>query len=685
MGCIHSTQHVHPDSKLPPTDEEASLTNDDVRWVTKLTAFEAKLKYTQEGSLTDDADDLHLQFRGLLDDAVGRIYMEKYFEEQELDSLFSCWKDTLYFAGLTESVNIKSQLEKIVNLYIQPDSKVHGLCLTADSNSEVAAAISAVEQPETPSPKSLVWLQRICFESLFDQGYLPFRSTERYQRMLEKINKKINVAGPEDFEYAGVIGEGAFGVVVQCRKKTTHLSYAMKIQLKEDVVKQSQTVERMEFEKRAFASLKHPYIVELSYAFQTRTLVMLVMTLGTYKDLAVVIKTEGVLSVERARFYAAELTSALSYMHDMGLLYRDLKPCNILLQATGHIALVDFGSVTDLEGSTLQQDTADPPIFMKEYKRENALSTGEENSHSNSQSHSFGRHRAGAVPTSGLTYAPGGNTYLNDDERSCGGYTVLAPSKLSSDQDCAQHEKAEKLLGESDNAPNHDDYGLLMRAQSVIGTPGFMAPEIAVMMAQDNCERAGYTKAVDWWSLGCTVYKLITGKQPFRTENADDVMDDYLDGTMLKEYFAASKYAVLFEDVDYSLMINEPDAKAFIADLLIVNEIQRLGYGPKGSSDIKAHAFFASIDWNLLGKAKIPPPYVPPEAMNTTHTKMFNSLADCVNEVGKPSWMKPRKVGHIQRFFRTWNYASAAATVAEHDHVMSIMSDVEGTLSNSVL
>jgi serine/threonine protein kinase len=330
--------------------------------------------------------------------------------------------------------------------------------------------------------------------------------------------------------------------------------------------------------------------------------------------------------------------------------------------------------VTDLYGRTLHPATGEAPIFMREYGRRNPLSNAPPES-------------PAPLPASGITYA-GQNTFLDSVDE--GKYLVKTDSVLtmpmgdSSPQFSKQTScfadipetcfEDETVVDESDKHP--------CRARSVIGTVGFMAPEIAVMLAQDDCEHAGYTKAVDWWSLGCTMYKLITGKHPF-TVDADPNMDDALEGTLLQQYNAATKYAVLFEDVDYSHpeIAGNPEAKSFMSKLLTVDEAQRLGYGPKGSAEIKAHPFFSTIDWALLEKAKLTPPYFPPLPEQDPMTAVYGSLAECVHEVGKPNWMKPRKSDHLQRYFSTWNYTSAAAIVAEFDYMKSIMPDAADELS----
>lgn len=114
---------------------------------------------------------------------------------------------------------------------------------------------------------------------------------------------------------------------------------------------------RADFEKQAFASCQHPFIVNLDYAFQTDSLAIMVLGLATAGDLQKALNRapEERLDEARVQFYVAEMVLALSYLHQMGLMYRDLKPNNVLLNEDGHIQLVDLGGVADESGATLGQ------------------------------------------------------------------------------------------------------------------------------------------------------------------------------------------------------------------------------------------------------------------------------------------------------------------------------------------
>lgn len=96
---------------------------------------------------------------------------------------------------------------------------------------------------------------------------------------------KYNRVRVDDFEYFSKLGEGGFGFVVHCRKKSTQKHYAMKIQTKVGLLECfSDDMSRVDFEKQAFASCEHPFIVNLDYAFQTDSLVIMLLGLSTGKE-----------------------------------------------------------------------------------------------------------------------------------------------------------------------------------------------------------------------------------------------------------------------------------------------------------------------------------------------------------------------------------------------------------------
>uniref|UniRef100_G1QEZ1 Ribosomal protein S6 kinase beta-2 n=1 Tax=Myotis lucifugus TaxID=59463 RepID=G1QEZ1_MYOLU len=152
--------------------------------------------------------------------------------------------------------------------------------------------------------------------------------------------------GPHCFELLRVLGTGGYGKVFQVRKvQGTNVGkiYAMKVLRKDELVRSAKDVAHTQAERRILGSVKHPFIVELAYAFQTRGKLYLVLECLSGGDLFTHLQRKGILLEDTACFYLAEITLALGHLHSQGIIYRDLKPKNIMLDSQGHIKLTDFG------------------------------------------------------------------------------------------------------------------------------------------------------------------------------------------------------------------------------------------------------------------------------------------------------------------------------------------------------
>jgi protein-serine/threonine kinase len=140
------------------------------------------------------------------------------------------------------------------------------------------------------------------------------------------------------------------GDVWHAYKKDTNEAYAIKIVEKAAA---ATNAERVVEEKEILASMDNPFVIRMHWAFQDDSCVYLVLEHAVGGDLDSVMRNFhlGGMSEDRTRFYIAEILLALEYLHEMGIIVRDLKPANCLTTASGHVKLADFGH------STRQSDT----------------------------------------------------------------------------------------------------------------------------------------------------------------------------------------------------------------------------------------------------------------------------------------------------------------------------------------
>lgn len=168
-----------------------------------------------------------------------------------------------------------------------------------------------------------------------------------FTKLRESVHQEI---GPNSFEFLVRLGRGAFGEVFHVKQKSNGRSYAMKVLHKEKVM--GSNLLRYAFTERNILSyIQHPYIVSLHYAFQTPKHLVLVMQYCPGGNLQQLIRRLGRklqgLSMPLAQLYAAELLLALQHLHERNIVYRDLKPDNVVLDAAGHAMLTDFGLSKD--------------------------------------------------------------------------------------------------------------------------------------------------------------------------------------------------------------------------------------------------------------------------------------------------------------------------------------------------
>ncbi|XP_006458278.1 hypothetical protein AGABI2DRAFT_64256 [Agaricus bisporus var. bisporus H97] len=170
-------------------------------------------------------------------------------------------------------------------------------------------------------------------------------------RLLQDEPLRLYPTGPSgirlsDFEVRGTLGTGTFGHVLLVRHKTARSDstqlYAMKVLRKTKIVALHQ-IEHVKAENYILGRVQHPFVVDLFATFQDGLNIYMLMSYIPGGELFTHLRRAQRFSPDVTRFYLSTIVLALRYLHSYNIVYRDLKPENLLLDARGYIRLTDFG------------------------------------------------------------------------------------------------------------------------------------------------------------------------------------------------------------------------------------------------------------------------------------------------------------------------------------------------------
>lgn len=157
-----------------------------------------------------------------------------------------------------------------------------------------------------------------------------------------KVNQHLTEFKKSDLKVVGILGKGSFGIVELVKHIHTCNTYALKSVSKAQIVSTGQQ-EHIISEKNVMLMLDSPFVVKLFQTFKDDKHLYFLLEVVLGGELFTVLRARTVFAESTARFYAASVIFAFDYMHSKSIVYRDLKPENLLLDSRGYLKITDFG------------------------------------------------------------------------------------------------------------------------------------------------------------------------------------------------------------------------------------------------------------------------------------------------------------------------------------------------------
>ncbi|MCD7451512.1 Serine/threonine-protein kinase d6pkl2 [Datura stramonium] len=377
----------------------------------------------------------------------------------------------------------------------------------------------------------------------------PHKGNDPRWKAILAIRARDSILGMSHFRLLKRLGCGDIGSVYLSELSGTRCYFAMKVMDKASLASRKKLT-RAQTEREILQLLDHPFLPTLYTHFETDRFSCLVMEYCPGGDLHTLRQRQPGkhFSEYAARFYAAEVLLALEYLHMLGVVYRDLKPENVLVRDDGHIMLSDFDlSLRCAVSPTLIRTSSDDPS-----KRGAA----------------FCVQPACIEPTS-VCMQPACFLPRIFPQKS----KKKSPKPRKADSGFPDNSMPE-LVAEPTSA----------RSMSFVGTHEYLAPEII--------KGEGHGSAVDWWTFGIFLHELLYGKTPFKGSGNRATLFNVVGQQLKFPDSPATSYAS--RDLIRGLLVKEPQ--------------NRLGV-KRGATEIKQHPFFEGVNWALIRCST--PPEVP--------------------------------------------------------------------------
>ncbi|XP_060184358.1 protein kinase G11A-like [Lycium barbarum] len=376
-----------------------------------------------------------------------------------------------------------------------------------------------------------------------------------WNAMRRVIQTEVSGLSLDDFFFIQKLGSGDIGSVYLVELKGNKgCLFAAKVMDKEELVSRSKEG-RAGTEREILEMLDHPFLPTLYTTLDTDKWSLLLTEFCSGGDLHVLRQRlpEKRFDEAAVRFYTSEVVVALEYLHMMGIIYRDLKPENVLVRSDGHIMLTDFDLSLKCDDSSVM------PQLVQE-------SSPKLDHNSNDQSS------------------------INSPPYKSSSSSCILPNCIVPHVSYWYYNHRRRRRTNNQRPLRLVAEPIEARSMSFVGTHEYLAPEIV--------SGEGHGNAVDWWTLGIFMYELLYGVTPFRG----------LDNEFTLSNIVARAFEFPKEPMVPTI------AKDLITQLLVKDPTRRMG-SMMGATTIKQHPFFDGVNWALLRCTT--PPHIPQNSKST--------------------------------------------------------------------
>mmetsp|Transcript_8381 Transcript_8381/g.8345 ORF Transcript_8381/g.8345 Transcript_8381/m.8345 type:complete len:927 (-) Transcript_8381:171-2951(-) len=457
--------------------------------------------------------------------------------------------------------------------------------------------------------------------TILEMGIIQIKAKRSVLRKFNQYIMDIN-----HFTYSRQLSKGAFSTVYLAKRKDNGKYCAIKM-MNKAFIREKDMVGQVLRERSILSSiaisnskLSQMFVLMFS-AFQTKKNLYIAMEYVQGGDCLSMLTSMVKFSEKVARHCIAEVCMAVKYLHEHGVVHRDIKPDNVMITSRGHIKLTDFGLAAPWrrEGTAAATENSSPvSTSSKEDENVHVNSENSDNkksSHSNNDkkstntsesklSHSSeeknsGSHGKSSTDKSSLTYDRKSSNSTGSEERgrngpsqsndiyARGAGSVSMHYQSSESEQSLWLERSQQgggmLLPEQLNTEGTSDSSLVFRRagasilmkSAVAGNYLYASPEIVM--------QTGYDHTVDWWAIGVLLFHCLSGVTPF--------IGDSQESTLNNIALVVINWSALPAGVSES-------GKRFIEALLVFQRSQRLGY--ESGDKVLQHEYFMDIDFNRI-------------------------------------------------------------------------------------